>query len=243
MDNKEQYSLNINGIGNYSGGEFDRIDISGVGKVNGDLKCNTFDSSGIGKIYGNIQSDKFNTSGITKVEGNITSKSIDISGMLKCTKDIKVDKIEVSGTVTIEGKLNSNKIVGSGLLNVKSDIQCEEVDINGIITCVGMLNCEKLELNLVGRSTIDEIGGSKIDIRGGMYSSRFNILAPKKFRENKLVANIIEGDDITLENCEVKIVRGKNINIGQNCKIDKIEYSQSIEVDKYSKILDIVEVK
>lgn len=244
MQKKEQHSLNLSGMGTYSGGEFYEVNISGMGKIQGNIKCGNFNTSGTGKVFGNVESDKFCSSGMVKIEGDINSSYIDVSGTLRCEKDVNTKNLDISGMATIDGKINCNNINSKGCLKAKSDIECEEVNINGMINCSGMLNCEKLELQVVGTSTIGEIGGSIINIERGRagYSLKFNILVPKKFRENKLVANIIEGDDIELENCEVKVVRGKNIKIGENCKIDTVEYSGSLEVDKKSKVLNILEV-
>ncbi|MGL5712059.1 MAG: hypothetical protein ACRCX2_03500 [Paraclostridium sp.] len=46
----------------------------------------------------------------------------------------------------------------------------------------------------------------------------------------------LEGDNITLENCEARVVRGKNIEIGKNCNIKNVEYSGSIKIDPKSKV-------
>ena len=43
-------------------------------------------------------------------------------------------------------------------------------------------------------------------------------------------ANLIEGDEIYLENTRADVVRGKQIEIGPNCKIKLIEYSESLKV-------------
>lgn len=242
--NSELHSLNFSGMGKCSGGEFDRVNISGTGKIQGNIKCSKFDASGMAKVFGDVESEKFNTSGVSKIEGNLYSKEIDVSGVLKCTGEASSNEVRVSGMATVEQSLKSHRIEGEGCLTVKGDIECEQVDVYGMIDCRGFLNCENLELGLVGTSNINEVGASNIKIENGKSNSIgiFNVFTPAKYKNNKLVANIIEGDDIVLENCEAKFVRGKNIKIGENCKINTVEYSGNIEVDKKSKIENINKV-
>ncbi|MEF9992620.1 MAG: polymer-forming cytoskeletal protein [Paraclostridium sp.] len=221
MENKLN-SININGMGTYPGGEFDKVSISGNGKIHGNIICNKFSVSGNGIVTGNIDSEKFSTSGNCKIEGDINSKELNTSGSLKCLKSINSDKVNVSG-----------------VLKVLSDIECEDVYIDGVINCGGFLNCENFDLRIEGKSTIDEIGASTVNIsyERRLLQSIFNLLIPKKLY--RLTVNSIEGDNIQLENSYVKIIRGKNIKIGADCNIDTIEYSGTIEVDDRSKVKNI----
>lgn len=238
MENKLN-SININGMGTYPGGEFDKVTISGNGKIHGNIKCNKFNISGNGKVVGNINSESFSTSGNCKIEGDLNSKELNISGSLKCLNNINSEKVNVSGVTKIEEKLQGHTIKGSGVLKVASDIECEEIYINGAIKCGGFLNCENFELRIEGKSEIDEIGAStvKISYERRLLQSIFHLFVPKKFY--KLTVNSIEGDNIYLENSDVKIIRGKNIKIGADCDIDTIEYSGTIEIDDRSKVKNI----
>ncbi|MGO0882214.1 hypothetical protein ACTPDI_05465 [Clostridioides difficile] len=67
-------------------------------------------------------------------------------------------------------------------------------------------------------------------------------MSVKKYTESRLLANVIEADEISLENSEVKIVRGKNIKIGKGCYIESLEYSESIDIDESSIIVEIKNV-
>jgi hypothetical protein len=49
-------------------------------------------------------------------------------------------------------------------------------------------------------------------------------------RWGSLEADTIEGDEIFLENTKARVVRGKKIQIGEGCKIESVEYSESLEV-------------
>ncbi len=213
-------SLQISGYGSCTGGTFDKVSIEGKGTVHGDIGCNSFDTSGVGKINGNVKAEKFSVSGVLNITGNVKATKVDISGVNK----------------TI-GDFSGNELKCDGIIKIENDMEFENINISGSINTKGFINCENLSIFLHGTSTCNEIGASKIVILPNEKNkSIFNFFIPKKFKENKLVATSIEGDDIRLENCEVKTVKGKKIVIGPNCKIGEIEYSESIEIDKSSKV-------
>ena len=61
-------------------------------------------------------------------------------------------------------------------------------------------------------------------------------------KENKVTANVIEGDNIEIESCEAKIVRGKNIKLGPKCKIGLVEYTGTCEVSPEAKVDEVKQV-
>lgn len=50
-------------------------------------------------------------------------------------------------------------------------------------------------------------------------------------------ASVIEATDIYLENTTAQTVRGARVKIGPNCRIDRVEYSETFALDPASKIL------
>ena len=123
------------------------------------------------------------------------------------------------------------------------------------------MNCEEVNISLNGTSNFNEVGASSVNIKKehGDYCKKFRMLEKKhinfekvssnlislgllsirKYTESKLFANIIEADEISLENSEVKVVRGKNIKIGKGCYVESLEYSESIEIDEDSIVGEI----
>lgn len=237
--NENKHNLDLSGLGTCSGGEFNKVDISGKGKVNGDIKCIKFDASGMATVNGNIICHNFSTSGMSKVKGSINGKEIEVSGTLNVDSNTTTELLDVSGMVKINGNVRANEVKCEGFLKVEEDIECETIDVYGVLDSKGLINCESLNIILSAECNCREIGATSVVIEcDDSPTSIFSFLAPKRFRRKRLYASLIEGDDIKLENCEAKIVRGKNIKIGPNCKIDVIEYSESIEVDSNSKVID-----
>ncbi|MCV2270283.1 hypothetical protein [Clostridioides difficile] len=248
--NEELSSLRFDGVGKCKGGIFDNVNISGTGKIEGSVKCSKFDSSGSAKVFGTTECNEFFTSGLSKVEGNILASKVEISGLLRCTGNINSVEIDTSGIINVEGYLKANE-----------NIDCENINLSGILECNGFLNCEEVNISLNGISNFNEVGASSINIKKGHgdYCKKFRMLEKKhinfekvssnlislgllsirKYTESKLFANIIEADEISLENSEVKVVRGKNIKIGKGCYVESLEYSESIEIDEDSIVGEI----
>lgn len=237
--NENKHSLDLSGLGTCSGGVFNKVDISGKGKVNGNIKCSKFDASGMATVNGDITCDSFSTSGMSKVKGSIDGKEIEVSGTLTVDNNTTTDLLDVSGMVKINGNVRANEVKCEGFLKVGEGIECENIDIYGVLDSKGLINCESINIILSAECNCSEIGATSIVIESDdSPTSIFNFLAPRKFRRKRLYASLIEGDDIKLENCEAKVVRGRNIKIGANCKIDVIEYSESIDVDSNSKVIE-----
>lgn len=232
MEYKKHNSLDIEGLGNYPGGEFDRVNISGKGKINGDLICKSLDISGMATIEGNVIGERINTTGLGKIRGNIMSDEIDVSGSLECYQDVTAKELNLAGMFKAKQCLKVDKVHIMGMLTTEGDISGEEIRCEGMIKCDGFLNCEVLEVTARGQSKLNEVGAATVKIAGGpsIINELFGKFLPEFIRENKFVAKVIEGDNIELENCEVKVVRGKNIKIGSRCKIGLVEYSDNYEV-------------
>ena len=80
-------------------------------------------------------------------------------------------------------------------------------------------------------SKVMEIGGTKIKIKN---DSKFSFLGIKNIimpHSNKrlLEVDTIEADEIYLENTHAKIVRGKKITLGPECRINLVEYQESFK--------------
>ncbi|MBO3444935.1 hypothetical protein [Clostridium sp. CCUG 7971] len=218
--NNKLHSIRLDGVGRSGGGKFEDINISGVYSIDGDLKCNKFDVSGVLKNSKNIHCEEFT-----------------VSGVLNSSESLEAQNINVSGVATIEKNIKSQNISGEGCIKVKEDIESEKIDIEGNIRCDGLINCEDFYLFAVGESKIGEIGATNIEICGEEKSKNiFKVFVPKKIKNNKVYIKVIEGDNIKLSDCDVDIVRCKNIVIGENCKIKTIEYSESIDINELSKV-------
>lgn len=227
-------SVDIKGIGTYAGGDYDRVVISGKGTISSSMTCNGFSSSGTATIQGSLTSETFGSAGTCKVEGEISVQQMEISGSFKCLESVKIQTLESNGMFTVGKSFHGKNVTVNGTLNVEEDLAAEVVQLTGIMQVRGCVNVEECNLKLIGTSTVGEIGGSQISIEPKReYMGKIaKIFIPKKYCENKLIANSIEGDIITIESCEVDRIAGNKIVIGPNCKVNYVEYRDEIEIDE-----------
>ena len=232
MEHKNLNSLNVEGLGTYAGGEFDRVNISGKGTITGDLTCRLLDISGMSTIQGSVTCERIRTSGMGKIHKNVITDEIDISGTMEFFEDVETKSLHSTGMTKIQQCLKSTSISSTGMLTVEGDLNSEEFKLDGMLKCSGFLNCESLELTSRGTSKLNEVGATNIKLTAPAHSINnfLSFFLPDFLKESKVIANVIEGDHVYLENCEVKIVRGKDIQIGPKCRIGLIEHSGTCDV-------------
>lgn len=260
-------SINIDGVGTVSGGNYDKVSIDGVGKVSGDLFCNALEVDGSGKLLGNVEAKTVEVDGVSKFEKNLKALKANIDGASKILGDAAIEEMDVDGALKISGNLKAlkgdidgavkvennafiNNLQVDGALKVMGDLQGDGIEVDGLIVVDGLLNYENILLNLEGPCSIKEIGGSNIKIKHDGSSSISKVILGfvkglftlNLGDFNGVTSEVIEGDTIEIENCKVGIIRGKHIMVGEGCEIEKIEYRDSIDISPSSRVKEIVKL-
>ncbi|MEG0952276.1 MAG: hypothetical protein RSE96_10150, partial [Niameybacter sp.] len=135
-----------------------------------------------------------------------------------------------------------------GMLNVGKNIEAEEVNIDGGIKNSGIINAEKIRIECRagnGSCTFNEMGASKISINGYTESSRpylYKIFGMFTGGTSTINGNLVEGDDIYVENAHIKVVRGERVVIGPNCRIEKLEYHETIQISDQAEVIEVIKL-
>jgi len=233
-------NVTISGAGRIEGGSYGRVKIAGAARV-----------------AGNLEAEEFKSAGSARVEGNLQTKHFESAGAFKCMGNLEVDEGEAAGSFKVEGKIKAKELklagatharaVGGGYLRVggslevEEDVELDTFRVAGGFQIGGLLSADKLEIQLEGVCRVREIGGERIEIKrstkayGSLLANTLGVL----FRHDKareLHAETVEGDDIYIEATVAKVVRGARIRIGPGCQIDRVEYSESVEVDPQSTV-------
>lgn len=259
MENNQIGDLRISGSGSAGGGRYNVVSISGSGKIVGDLNCEKFRISGSGKVDGSITTNDFGISGSGKVtrdlkcskgsisgsgkiEGSVYGGTFTISGSGTVEGNFKGDEFIINGSGKVGGRISGTSVKLSGAVSVGQGIEGEIIDIRGSLRTNNMVNGDQVNVEIGGRTEIEEIGATKVTVSKGIQGrgmvSRFFL---KLFGGNDfdyLTAKTIEADEIYLENTIAEVVRGGKIVIGPGCKIKKIEYSENFEVKSETSIID-----
>ncbi len=242
--------MKISGSGSIPGGEYENIRISGSGSCHGDIKCESFHGSGSSHCDGSVGcEDDFHTSGSCHVKGDVKAESIHCSGSQHVAGNMEAETtLHTSGSCHI-GKncISHGELRASGSFSVGGEVEAEKVIFSGVVNCEGLVNAEEISMNLGARnpSRVGALGGSNIVVEYGRFSDGENIgcyffgirlgrSKPTEGRKGTIlrVKESIEGDEITLEGVETPLVVGKDIRLGDGCRIGTVRYSGVLEVSE-----------
>ena len=220
MTTEGKGSVNISGAGSAAGGVYEKVTISGAGKITGDLEAEVVRIAGAAKLAGNVRAREFSAAGSCKVEGNLEGAALKCSGAAKVTGSVKAGELELAGATRIGG-----------------GVDAEQFRCKGAFSIGTLLNADRIEIALGGQSTVGEIGGSRITVVRGR--TRGGLLDWQWVRQRVLLkTECIEGDDICLEATEARAVRGRRVQIGRGCRIQKVEYAESLEIDPHARVTE-----
>jgi cytoskeletal protein CcmA (bactofilin family) len=223
-------NTSVNGIGDISGGEYNDIHIAGVANIRGDINSNKISVDGKAKSHGKINSNYLSINGHFICNNDVQVRvSCDVNGFYKVLGNINGNRIVVNGRTTITENINFDNVEVNGELIVNGNCQCENVKLYGKMMVDGLLSGDSIELNITRFNKIKEIGGEKLVVRRGIDTG-FKVFSILNGVKSKLVCEEIEADEIYLENTDCNIVRGRNIEIGRGCTINRIEYSEDLKI-------------
>jgi len=225
---KNANNLKIAGAGSVSGGDFDKIEISGSGNIDGDVRAVEIHVSGSADFKGNIQAKKVEAGGSLKIQGLLDADTVESSGSLKVTGKLLTRELHSSGSASFE-TLEADTVTSSGSISALKDIKANYFGSTGKFEIGGTLNADKIEVKLAGDSSAKLVKGKAIEVR--QYSSLIS-----KVVKSFLTADKIQGDELYLENVNAKLVKGKTVKIGPRCNIDVVEYKDTVSVDPQSRV-------
>ena len=197
--------MRIAGKGTIPAGEYNKVSISGSGRLFGEVRCNNFSASGTSKGEGVTCTERFKVSGASSFSGQVKAKNVRTAGSFSC------------GTLVAEEQLSA-----SGSLRVGGDVQAKSVCIAGGLQCGGTLHAESIELQADKQMSLGSITGGSIRTRRKPISI---------FLKRRVTAtSAIKGNELDLEYVTAPCVTGRKVVIGKGCKIDLVQYSGEIQI-------------
>lgn len=224
-------NLIINGSGSYSGGNYDKVIIRGEGTIVDDLESLIMKTYGTAEALANVKADSVRVFGEAEIKGSMASKKCLVMGSMSIEGKAEIKELKIRGMLDAGEYLNGDKVDIKGGLQVDGDVEYDTFSSIGSFEIKGLLNADTITVRLRhSQSSAEEIGGGKISVK------RKSLLVPFVKDEGLLLAKVIEGDDIYLENTEADIVRGNIVKIGPGCTIGQVEYSDSYDQDSDSTV-------
>lgn len=238
-DYSQKPDLKINGSGSASGGSYNLVRINGSGKITGDVECCDLVINGSGDVNGKVDSESVKISGSGRITGDIKSKEVKVGGSADFGGSISGETIKVLGSADVKGDVKAQSVDIDGRMKTEGNCSSEKFSSNGNFEVGGLLNAEEIDIRLYWhKSRAKEIGGEKISVALGKAGLGVIKAIFPSVALTQLEADIIEGDDITLENTAAKVVRGNNIVIGSGCDIGLVEYKGSYRKSMGAKVAE-----
>ncbi|SDX44881.1 polymer-forming cytoskeletal protein [Paenibacillus sp. CF384] len=206
----------IAGVGTTGGGDFHRVELEGVSKVDGSLDCYSFKMNGLAKVKGSIR----------------VEESFEASGKLTVDGSVKAVMTKIEGQSTIRGHVDSEYLQANGFVKIQGDCRTQGCDVRGAMTVDGVLDAERLHIYMDGPVRAEVIRAKQISIMitsSGTLKRLMKSILPATW-QTQLRADHIEGDDIQLVETTATIVRGRRVKIGAGCVIDRVEFESELIV-------------
>ncbi|MBL3649171.1 hypothetical protein ABZM97_05015 [Bacillus vallismortis] len=235
METTKLGNLKLYGAGHAAGGAYHHVSIKGEGVVGEGLSAAGCRIFGTGCFLGKAETDRLRVYGESEFKGDLTAGRINVYGTMKVSGSLQFDRFNLKGLTEIGGNMTGESCDVKGKLSVKGDCETEMFHVTGCVDVSGLLNAGDIKLGLSHDvSYVREIGGTTIIVK--RRASFF------KRKNTKLIANVIEGDQVYLENTEAAVVRGKEVIIGPGCSIGTIEYKNKYECDHHSKVKEKIKL-
>jgi len=179
--------------------------------------------------------DEVRIDGISSIKGDLTCDLMGVDGICTIMGSVRVNgRTDIDGICKISGDLDAEEMEVDGRLLVSGSSTAEKAALKGEFVTEGTVNIGELDLKFHGSSRAKEVVGSKIRISHG---SGAICSGTRYFR-----ADLIEGDDISLERSKINTVRGDRVVIGKGCEIGKVEYKGELTVHPKSVVKEKVEL-
>ncbi|USG67468.1 polymer-forming cytoskeletal protein [Brevibacillus ruminantium] len=236
MESRTRGNVTINGTGTATGGYVDEVKINGAGTITSDLDCINFTCNGTSDVKGAVKAERIRINGTTSIQGHVNADKIQVHGTIDVSGNLAFKEVVVNGSCDIGGMVSGESMEIQGSVSIAQDCEVELFTGKGGFTIDGLLNAGTIDFQLYGKARAREIGGETITIRIGKMFGLNKLIKSFFGGAHELRADVIEGDEIFLENTRAKVVRGKNIAIGEGCEIDEVEYTGTLNIHDDAKV-------
>lgn len=204
--------------------------------TNGNIKylateCERLNIRGAVALHQEIGLKIISTHGHSSFHSRVTAQTFNSTGSCRLKDYCEINEITSAGSF----KLNNGKVIklnSSGKLTIEHSLEAESVDVIGIVKAA-KINAKSFTLKLSGESKIKELSADDIWVD----KDKISILPLLK---KKLNCNCLKGKIINLSYTNAEIVDGDVINVGNNCSIQTLYYTESYSIAPNSKVQKII---
>ncbi|WP_170839753.1 polymer-forming cytoskeletal protein [Lihuaxuella thermophila] len=264
--------MNISGYSEQSGGIFNQVKITGKGIINGEVKAKQIQVDGAGTFRRDVNAEEMSVNGICSIDGTVQFTRFRVHGSCDVKGSAVLEELTNKGKCLFDGNVKSDKIHSVGKLVVNGELEAEEFTSKGGFEVKGLLNAQLIDIRIGWDCYAEEIGGEEIRVKheplhlltkanewvnqlpfvknsskdkiwfgiGAGISRDWKWL--NSHLSKTLKAKTIEGTTVNLEYTHADVVRGNHVVIGPGCKIEKVEYIDSLEVSPEATVLEKIKL-
>lgn len=230
-------NITIYADGVITGGKYDNIKVYGSADITGEVEADNISVFGSTDFKGKCKFNNMKVFGACEFKDFVEVKEANIKGACEFLHDVKVEYLKVYGAVEFKKTVfRATEVIIYGAVEV-FNLEADLIDVSGVIECKEQLNGDTININTLKGSSINEMVGTNITVKP--KPKRTGFLTFSTSNKKPVEINTIEGDHIYLENVHCKAVRGNNIEIGPDCKIDEIEYHETCKVSDKSTVKSV----
>ena len=220
----EQVRKDIRMVGEVSsaGGYYRHVRLTGEATFSGDVDCVKLTQVGELEIGGGLKAGELKITGECDVRGRIDAGAVSGRGNLTTKAGMRADRLKFTGNVETAG-----------------DCEAGTFTLEGVFAVSGLLNADSIDIRMFGPCSAREIGGSKVIARKSRTKKLLGLI--KADGNCVLNAEQIEGDYVELEHTEAAVVSGNRVEIGQGCRIGRVEYRSELDIHKSAIVNEVVQ--
>lgn len=235
----KESKINIAGTGTIGGGTYTDVHVSGGARVIEPVETRSLRVSGSLVAEAPVKAGDVRVSGGATLLKNLEADSVSVSGALTCGANLSVEKLNVSGSIDIGERLTGGSVDVSGEIKVGGDCEVERFKSRGGFTIGGLLSADTIDIKMYGRCSARELGGENIEVR--IFRNVFQGMAQALGWTDRtlLETESVEGDRVFLEHTKARTVRGREIELGEGCDIELVEYTGELKQGSGAKVTTV----
>ncbi|MGL5574952.1 MAG: polymer-forming cytoskeletal protein [Sarcina sp.] len=230
-------SLEVKGFETVDGGNFNDVTMAGMGKIKGNITARVIEVSGSGEITGEIKAQNLMVAGTFVADKEVElENTLNIKGTGNFSKNVTCEDILVAGSFTSKGDVKFRQGSISGSCSSKGMFTGDKFEVLGSVDMSGDLRVNSVSINFSEKSSCNDILADEIHIqtiegKKGLFS---------KLKKTVFKCNEIRAKKVFVENTECKLIVADEIIIGENCKVEKVEYTEKFEFAKSSEVKETI---
>lgn len=258
-------NVEIDAIGSFAPGEYDTVEINGVGKCAGACTAQRLEVNGTLKCGGAVQAEEAEINGTLSCTDSLEARQMEVNGAVRVTGTARVEDLEVDGAVTVEGETlecgrlevdGAVKVTGSltartievdGAITARGDISADEIEVDGALKTDGQVSADKVHVD--GRISASEVVGDEVIIWNRQQNSGFTVTVGRSTvirmghtgcggtTSSKL--GLIEATTVALACVEADTVNGTDVTIGPGCVIGHLDCNGILRLDPSARVGEI----